>query len=283
MSEFANRAMLAKVVIHGYGGEKTDREVTKEVAAMKGAGRNCGRFRKKLISSPYLDKFNKAATELRDLHNSLTAPWLDGGHRLLPALLFWDWRDQISEKKREVLDFAHEFIAKDYLPAIERARVNADGLGQMFNEKDYLSQAALEGKFGIDISFSPIPVAADWRVKLTDDIEQEIQADLTDRLKAAEELAMKDIWNRVYEAVSKMEDRLKNGKRLYESSFTSFEDLIDILPKLNISNDPTLNKLAAELKLKLCIDRDDVKEDVSLRDQKADEAKAIMVKMSAYM
>ena len=90
MSEFANRAMLAKVICHGYGGEKTDREVSNEVADMKGAGRKAGRYRKKLISSPYLDRFWTGVSELRTLHNGLTAPWLDGGHRLLPALLFWD-------------------------------------------------------------------------------------------------------------------------------------------------------------------------------------------------
>ncbi len=280
MSKFAESAMIVRMTIHGWGGHKKDRAVSDEIADSKAAIRRAGKYTKQLVSSPYLKKYWSASANLKSLHNQLTVPWLDGAQRLLPAKLYWDYIEKVSGPKREVEAYGYEFIEKDYLPAIERARSE---LGEMFNEKDYPNPAVLEDKFAIEIAFSPIPVASDWRVKLTDDIEKEIQDDLTARLKEAEETAMKDIWQRTYEAISKMEDRLKNGKRLVESSFENFEELVDLLPKLNISNDPNLNKLAAELKLKLCVNRDDVRSDQDLRDSKAQEAKDIMSQMSAYM
>lgn len=280
MSKFAEAAMIVNMTIHSWNGRKRDRKVSDEIAESKSAVSNAGKYVKRLVSSPYLQKYHSGCASLRGLHYQLTTPWLDGGQRLLPAKLYWDYVERINKIRKEVEAYGIEFVEKDYLPAIERAKSE---LGAMFNEKDYPNAKALEGRFTVDLSFSPIPVASDWRVKLTDDIEKEIQEDLTARLKKAEEDAMKDIWQRAYDAVAKIEDRLANNKHLKQALFNNFEELVDLLPRLNITDDPELNKLAAEMKLKLCLDRKDIKKDQNLRDSKAKEAKAIMNKMSAYM
>ena len=63
----------------------------------------------------------------------------------------------------------------------------------------------------------------------------------------------RDLWFRMYEVVSHFAKRLGDpDARLYASVFMKVAEMAEILPKLNITNDPALNVLAEQVKTQLC-------------------------------
>ena len=62
-----------------------------------------------------------------------------------------------------------------------------------------------------------------------------------------------DLWDRLKVLVSHMVDRLNEPESRFHASLVSnVLDLINLLPKLNVSDDQELNRFAGEIRNKLC-------------------------------
>ncbi len=59
--------------------------------------------------------------------------------------------------------------------------------------------------------------------------------------------------------------------------------LVDVLPKLNVTGDPELERLAAEVRASLLVDPQELRKSESVRNETAKAALAISARMSAYM
>jgi hypothetical protein len=59
--------------------------------------------------------------------------------------------------------------------------------------------------------------------------------------------------------------------------------LVDVLPKLNVTGDPELERLAAEVRASLLVDPQELRKSESIRSETAKAASAIAGRMSAYM
>jgi len=65
--------------------------------------------------------------------------------------------------------------------------------------------------------------------------------------------AMKNLWERIYKPVKHMVDVLgKDNPKIYNTLLTNISDIVDILPDLNMTDDPKLNELGTEIQEKLC-------------------------------
>jgi hypothetical protein len=61
-------------------------------------------------------------------------------------------------------------------------------------------------------------------------------------------------------------------------------ELVDLIPGLNVLDDPTLNALGDEIKAKLGgVDPKDLRKDKGVRSQAAKDAEAIMARMAGFM
>ena len=62
-----------------------------------------------------------------------------------------------------------------------------------------------------------------------------------------------DLWSRLRDVVSHMVDRLNEPEsRFHATLVTNIFDLVDLLPRLNVTDDPELNRFAEEARQKLC-------------------------------
>jgi hypothetical protein len=59
--------------------------------------------------------------------------------------------------------------------------------------------------------------------------------------------------------------------------------LVDVLPKLNVTGDPELERLAAQVRASLLVDPQELRKSESIRSETAKAALAIADRMSAYM
>jgi hypothetical protein len=68
-----------------------------------------------------------------------------------------------------------------------------------------------------------------------------------------------------------------------DSVVTNLVKLVDILPKLNVTGDPELERLAAEVRSSLLVDPQELRKSESVRTETAKAAAAISARMAGYM
>ena len=59
--------------------------------------------------------------------------------------------------------------------------------------------------------------------------------------------------------------------------------LVDVLPKLNVTGDPELERLAAQVRASLLVDSQELRKSESIRSETAKKASAICDRIAAYM
>ena len=59
--------------------------------------------------------------------------------------------------------------------------------------------------------------------------------------------------------------------------------LVDVLPKLNVTADPELERLAAQVRASLLVDPQELRKSESVRNETAKAANAISARMAAFM
>jgi chromosome condensin MukBEF ATPase and DNA-binding subunit MukB len=139
----------------------------------------------------------------------------------------------------------------------------------------------------MDLVVLPVPTS-DFRVQLADDELSSIHADIQRRVEESSGMAMKEAWQRLYDRVKHMVERLSKlddpKSRFHESTLEHVTELCRILPRLNFTDDPQLEAMRHEVEGKLAgLSKDAVVNDPVFRQTKIDEAADIMARMGAFM
>lgn len=105
------------------------------------------------------------------------------------------------------------------------------------------------------------------------------------QLKAAYAEAAKEPWMRLKKVIDNMAERLSDpDKKFHNTLVTNITDLCELLPALNIGNDPVLKELAREAMAKLTgYDPADIRKDPGTRKTVAERAAALSGKVDDYM
>jgi hypothetical protein len=158
-------------------------------------------------------------------------------------------------------------------------------LNGLYSHDDYPEPHKVAQKFSMDIAFFPVPDAADWRVNLSDDETEFLRKQIEEKVMASQGRAMKEAWDRIFKVVEKAHLRLSNPEgRIYESLVENARELCEILPSLNIADDPNLERMRQEVERELCdYHVDDLRKNEGVRLAVADKMKEIMDKMGPFM
>lgn len=277
------RAMLVSLNISLWTARKLDKRITAEVNTQHNASNDAGRYNKHLLpgDARSYDTLRKAAQAARDTYYTQTLPWSADGARILPAMNFMEFSAQMRKHRAEYDAALADFLA-DYPSLQANARVLLNG---MFNPADYPAPGDLAGRFGFALNFSPVPDAGDFRVDIADDAAATIRQQIEKNAREAEARAMRDLWDRLHDATAAMVDRLSQPDAIFRDSLIgNMRELLAILPRLNISNDPALAALADEADRKLAAYHpQDLRDDKATRAAVAADAAAIMDKMRDFM
>lgn len=266
-------AMLAALNISQWTARKYDKKVSAEVEQKHGA-KDAGRFNKVLVAKESLEAITKIAGAARTYHYKMTLPWGDNGERLLPAILFEDYTNEIRTLRDRFDDAVRSFV-RDY-PELKMEAVRR--LGSMYEPQDYPTVEEVHAKFGLKVDFSPVPQANDFRVNLNQEYVGEIRRDLEARLNARLKDAQKDAWERVRTVVAHIHERLADKDKTFRDTLIgNAEELVEILPALNITGDKELAAIGEEVKT-LLVHPDRLRQDESLRSQTAKKAEEILGK-----
>lgn len=285
----ASRAMLVSVTIRQWSGRKLDRKVTEEVNKDRGASADAGRYNKLLLPKEALDAIHRKASAIRNEFHQRTLPWMDDGQRIMAANAYLQHSQWIAQQRAEYEALVNDFLDK-YPTYVEETKARLQG---MFNEADYPSPEHLRDKFAIDVTLLNVPTSEDFRVSISEAQAEQIRSQIESKVTEASQNAVKDVYRRITDALTRMVDRLNNYKPsngaeraqgVFRNSLVeNIRDLIDVMPALNITGDPELDRLAERLKDVTVYDAKTLKDNHTKRMDTAAEAQAILDSMSDFV
>jgi hypothetical protein len=246
-------AMLVELNISSWTARKLDRRVSDEVDASNATRARAGNYNKNLLAgTQVLDSIIKYAANARAWHNRQTIPWSDNGLRLLPMQLFLDYKAQLNTLEQNYNKLVDNFI--DVYPNLVSAA--AFNLSDLFNRDEYPDAEVVRNKFGFSYYFTPVPMAGDFRVDTNEAALNELKDHYEKHYNNRLESAMTDVWQRLHSCLTHIKDRLTdevvNGdskKKIFRDSLIENAiELTNIMPALNLTNDPKLTQATKDLK-----------------------------------
>jgi hypothetical protein len=277
-----HKAMLAAVHISVWTATKHDRKVSREVADQNGARERAGRYNKQLLmGASKLEDLRSLSGQIRQHFYKVTLPWSDEGLRLLPSHFLFELKAKMREFERDFNDGVESFLTV-YPEYIREARSE---LGGLFREEDYPSVEKLRDKFSVKLDVLPFPAGEDFRVEMSAEeqarMAREIDANAKEKLaKGTEEL-----WKRLRQVVGHMVERLNEPEsRFHTTLVTNMEELVSVLPALNVNQDPDLDRFASQIRDRLCAhSAKELKKDDQLRRDTASQASEIAAEIDSVL
>ncbi|MEW5804856.1 MAG: hypothetical protein AB1847_22445 [bacterium] len=272
--DIQEKAMLITLHISQWFARKYDKKISKEVAERYETSEDAGRYNKVLIARDEIKKIQAIATEIRLFHYEQTLPWGDNGERILPNTNYLYYTRKMGEYK-DKFDAAVDRFCENYPVLIEEAKRRLNG---MFDPKDYPDPSKIGLKYKVETVINPIPDGHDFRVDLQSEEVNRIQEEIETRVSKAVDRAHQDLWQRLYDTVSHMADKLSDTDAIFRNTLVgNMVDLCELLPRLKLIDDPGMDKIRNEVIEKLCSKNPQVlREDSKERQETAEAAKNIL-------
>ena len=251
----ATSAMMVELNISCWTARKLDKKVSEEVDSAKNTKVKAGNYHKHLLAgNPHLDAVVKYAAKVRLWNTQQTIPWSDSGSRIVTMenLFNGGYKRQLDDHKIEFDRLAANFI--NVYPTLISAA--AFQLGDLFDRDEYPEVDTLEKKFKFNYTLTPIPTAGDFRIEIGEQAKAELVAQYEAAFNERLNNAMRDVWDRLYDCLSHMSERLASddeGKRkvFHGTLLTNATELISLLTRLNVTNDPKLEQARRDLQAAL--------------------------------
>ena len=275
------KVMLASLNISAWTGRAFDNKATGTVERSF-ASQKIGRFNKDLMPGKpeSFDNILKAGTRIRKDFSTYTLAYQQDGVRLMPALIYLEYSKKIRDEQKEYEGLVEQFISEYE----DIKRDSKSKLGDLYNEFDYPNVPNLRNKFGINFWVLPFPDAEDFGVELPAAELFEEKKKINSRMQNAIDFAHEDLSTRLYEATLKLAQRASSDGKFHSSALENLREIIQLLPKLNFSDDERLTELANQASRDLTVfDVDLLRSTPSVRREVADRATDIALEMSKYM
>ena len=269
---------------------KTDKLLSEEISKLKNVSvAGACRVNKSLFTKESTDKFMKIYSEAGKYYYRVTLPWDDKGFRLLSIDLFEEFSKKFKAFSNDYRKFVTEFV--DQIEThVESARAV---LGDAFDAGDYVfltanggvDQAWLLEQFTLDIEYDVVTSGDDLRACLTEADRENIAAKIDEQAMEKFGRAQAHIVQTLHDHIFAIHERLCEGENVFRDTLiTNLQDLVDLIPKMNIAGDPAIDALAATAKLKLTKwDPQELRDLPEAREEVAEEAKKILDNMAGIL
>lgn len=297
INSLVTRAMLASLTLKRFQNRKLDKEATAKVAADFGMqDASLGAYRKETIAKEALKEISAIDSQARQVHYKYTLPYEEGWSLLTNSNLL-AYRNELFElqaKRQKAVD-----ALRDNLPTLIENQKQR--LGGLWKAEDYPSIDEIVSKYEFSFEIKPLPDKDDWRVKAVDKESERVQEAMLKEMesKTQERLkeAMKDPYRRLKTVLEKASEKLNKycvitddaGDAKVQNPFrdtliSNITDLLDLLPALNFSDDPELDKLSKEIRDNITkYTPDQLRESPDLRKEAAMSVDSVLAKIDGII
>ena len=279
----ATRIMVVNVSIGVWEGRRLDRAITsKAIQDNHVEDEDALRVNKLIVSKDSLKPIVAKSSAIRTLVREHTLPWKDNGDRVLLRQMYVKFVQEFHALETEWWEAVNHFVDVDYPREVAKASFR---MGDAFNPDDYPHAEELRTKFRLSLDIDAIAEPDDFRVKLDDDTVEEIRGKIEGAMAQRIHAAMGDVWERVEKLVVHFADRTSPDiQRFHDTTVTNLQELVGLLPGLNLLNDPNLKALGKKLNETLCgYDPKDLRKDANVRAAARAEAQEIIDTMAGFM
>lgn len=243
----ASSAMLVELSISRWTAMKLDKRASSDVTSQNYAQKGAARVNKSLLGGcAELDAIKKLTGNVRNMHYAMTMPWSDTGLRLLPTTQYFKYHQAMTEMQAEFNRMVTDFLdAYDW--EISQAQAT---LGALFNRDEYPTRDKLISKFGFRLSYIPLPDAGDFRIDVGTEATEKLRLEYDTFYRNQLESALTDVWQRTYDALSRMSERLdwNDGKKIFRDSLVeNLTDMVEMLRACNVTGDTQMTAMADQL------------------------------------
>jgi len=240
--------MLVELNVSQWTARKMDKRVASAVAQSNHVGEDVGRYYKSLLDPAIIKQITSQVNETRKQYYKLTLPWADDGPRVLPSAMYFDFMADMQACRLQFEGLVNGFLV-DYPYHREQAKLF---LGSLFQDSDYPEPATLAAKFGFHLKVTPLPHAQDFRCEIGGEEVDKIRAQIEAETRATMQATVKSAFDRIMVVASQYADRLTETDGVFRDSMVDkARELVDIMPKLNFTNDPELTRLTHVVSEKL--------------------------------
>jgi len=301
------RLLEVSVNIKSWGGVKRDPSKERAIREASGATRQVGHFDTYLVSKDTLAEIKTIDGAWRNRHTALTLPWSDTTRVVTVAgLKLWS-----SEMRRfaELRNDAVDRFCTNWPALVEQAKVELNG---EFNADNYPSVAEVRARFVAETDYFAVRrgkhLGSSQLVNVIGDMVDSRAQEIEDRAKERLSDAVTELVTRIKDKVSHFSERMRayeevpnpefgNKKRAQPTvvkgkfktnTIDNLRDLVEVLPGLNIYDDPTITEVLADIGNELTGAgtaeqyTQELREDDALRAAVADKADAILDKLAAF-
>lgn len=289
VSELCDRVLLTHFTVSMYRATKADKESGDELAEQKKADKTMVTVTKRLLESGAMSEHTKIERRMKKWWKQHTLPFTQESTRMLPNEHYFDFVKEFNECN-ELWEKANESFFKRW-PTL---KAEAKKLGGDFLKDEYYpSVQELQSKFVFEYQIFPMPSGSGFfQSKFSDAENKRIQKQIDKASAAAAEQAVSSMFKRFIVPVAHMRNKLTEYKadptnevatKFHESLLTNIEELIDLVPTLNITNNKELEKIAIKMTKELThYDVDTLRSDADVRAKVINSADDILTKLNDY-
>ncbi len=238
-------ALLVAYNVSLFSAQRQDKRITRDVAKQFSLGPKAGRYLKNRIDTSHPDW--KAITRARDYGRALvyryTLPWQDGV-RLISPLAVAEFQEAMADAENQFDAAVSHYLGNrdQHIEAAERA------FPEYFRASDYATLR--RDSFRFSVTFQPLPHDGHFD-QIADMVgheeAQKMAKDLAERQSRQWFEATQNVWHQLNKALTHAAGQLHHGERIHTSVLGNLKDLCDVLPLLNVADDPELETARKEL------------------------------------
>ena len=280
LNNLSNRSMLTTLEISSWSGRCIDKDISADIINQNMAQKDAGAFTKRLVNKDALKEISTISNEARKMHKQLTLSWTDKKARLIPMSLVNEHLTLMREFQNKQEQAVDNFII-NYNDCIEEAK---GILGQMFNASDYPSEEEVKDKFMFSFNHEPLPQIDDFRCEIDNDLKKVLQENMESNFNDRISKSIKKLWQKIYKIIKTMHEKLKdeNGK-FHKTLLGNVQELVNLLPDLNVTNDKALTEMTEKIQNELCIfDIEDLRLNKETRQEAVNVSKNILDTMETF-
>ena len=277
----SNECMVLNLQIGLWAGHRLDKDASQRVTTEANADADAVRVNKHLVPKAAMQPILTATSGMRNHFYLQTLPWKDNGDRLLPRKMYEAFIVKHGEHVQRFEGEVSRFLDVTYPQARDQAEFR---MGSLFKLDDYPAAEALRNRYYVNLDIDAISEAGDFRVKLDESSLELIKGNMQRAVEIRMSKAMYAVWERLADVLGHYATCLASDASLRKPMVTNLEEIVAMLPDMNILNDPDLERIRKRIEDTLIgFDVHQFRSDTTTRKAVASEAQAIMQEMSGFM
>lgn len=274
--------MVVNLQIGVWHGQRLDKEAAaKVIRSSRAKDKEAASVSKRLIPREVLRPVLTSASSIRTFFYANTLPWKPNGDRLLVRTLYPDFMKRHAKLVRGFNKEVELFLDHHYYIVKERAEFR---MGALYKEGEFPPVDELLTRFYVQLDIDPVTSSSDFQPDMDEKHLAQIHRQMDRAMRDRTARAMEEVWRRLADALGHLAEKLFPSEIFRNSTIHKLEEIVTLLPALNIAGDKNLERIAKEIQSELIgLDPQELRENPKARKAAMREAQRILDRMAGFM